>query len=306
MFKKTLLLSLTLAGAVMIPGAVRAETCPAASTGSVAMTSEPVAAPCPIGDEVSVRRARAQELAEGQHYREALVELQAAYALRQEPLLLLEQGRMFSRLGQIPEALDAYSRYLAAELNPPAEARREATSEIARLSVWLTPSAAQRPLPPGLRAVPGIGSSAGPSAGPTLPLQPVRTERRANGGLIGAGIAILSAGYTPALLFASIGTGLFSGSGSKSTLRSAVGWSLAVPVAGPFLSALLSLGDTRTFGASWIMPWVLLDGAAQVAGLAMIIGGARSKREVPVLGLQLKVTPYSQPGGGGVAVLGRF
>ncbi|MFO0578623.1 MAG: hypothetical protein U1A78_31865 [Polyangia bacterium] len=303
MFNKTLLLSLTLAGAVMTSAAVRAETCAGASAGSVAgpVAADPSAAPCPTADEVSVRRARAQELAEGQHYREALVELQAAYALRQEPLLLLEQGRMSSRLGQIPEALDAYSRYLAAELNPPAEARREATSEIARLSVWLTPSATQRPLPPGLRA--------GPSAVPTQPLQPlqpVRYERRANGGLIGGGIAILSAGYTPALLFASIGTGLFSGSGSKSTLRSAVGWSLAVPVAGPFLSALLSLGDTRTFGASWIVPWVLLDGAAQVAGLAMIIGGARSKREVPVLGLKVNVVPYSQPGGGGVAVLGRF
>lgn len=302
MLNKTLLLSLTLAGSVMTSAAVRAETCSAASAGAApgtgAVAGEPAAAPCPIADEVSVRRARAQELAEGQHYREALVELQAAYALRQEPLLLLEQGRMFSRLGQVPDALDAYSRYLAAEPNPPAEARREATTEIARLSAWLTPSAVQRPLPPGLRAV--------PSAGPTLPLQPVRYERRASGGLIGGGIAILSAGYTPALLFASMGTGLFSGSGSKSTLRTAVGWSLAVPVAGPFLSALLSLGDTRTFGASWIVPWVLLDGAAQVAGLAMIIGGARSKREVPVLGLNLKVMPYSQPGGGGVAVLGRF
>lgn len=295
MFNKSLLLSLTLAGSVMTSSAARAETCAGSAPGAVAVGAEAAAAPCPA-DEASVRRARAQALAEGQHYREALVELQAAYAIRQEPILLLEQGRMFSRLGQIPEALDAYSRYLAAEINPPAEARREASTEISRLSVWLTPSAVQRPLPPGLQL----------SAAPAQPLAPVRYERRANGGLIAGGIAILSAGYTPALLFASMGTGLFSGSGSKSTLRSAVGWSLAVPVAGPFLSALLSFGDTRTFGASWVMPWVFLDGAAQVAGLAMIIAGARSKREVPVLGQQLKVVPYSQPGGGGVAVLGRF
>jgi hypothetical protein len=252
-----------------------------------------------------MHQARARALFAAQQYREALAELQTAYALRQEAGLLLEQGRVFTKLGQIADALDAYSRYLAAEPNAPADARTEATSEIARLSAWLVPPSqlgtAPRPLLPSLR----LPTTAVDTSG--FQLMPVRYEQRRYTGTIAGGIVLLSLGYLPALICAPIWGSLspFS-SRSSSSLQSAVGWSLMLPVAGPFLSAMLSAGDTRNFGPQWSLPWALVDGMVQVSGLVMIIAGARNKRQVPVILDNVKVLPYSQPGGGGVAVVGKF
>lgn len=308
MSAKTLLLSISLAGASLsLPvlaghGAAIAQTCPPA--GALSAPDGSVEA-CPSLDPVTVHQARAKVLFAAQQYREALAELQAAYALRQEASLLFEEGRVFTKLGQIADALDAYSRYLAAEPNAPADARQEATSEIARLSAWLVPPSqpgiAPRPLLPSLRLPsPGLDTSG-------IQMLPVRYEQRRYTGTIAGGIVMLSVGYLPALVCAPIwgSIGTFS-SRSSGSLQSAVGWSLMLPVAGPFLSAMLSAGDTRNFGAAWALPWALVDGMMQVSGLVMIIAGARNKRQVPVILDNVKVLPYSQPGGGGVAVVGRF
>lgn len=308
MSAKTLLLSISLAGASLsLPvlaghGDAIAQSCPPAG-GVIAADGSIVA--CPSVDPVAMHQARAKALFAAQQYREALAELQAAYALRQEAGLLLEQGRVFTKLGQIADALDAYSRYLAAEPNAPADARTEATSEISRLSAWLVPptqtATAPRPLLPNLRLPsPGLDTSG-------YQMLPVRYEQRRYTGTIAGGIVMLSLGYLPALvcapLYGSLG---ISSSRSSGSLQSAVGWSLMLPVAGPFLSALLSAGDTRKFGPEWALPWALVDGMMQVSGLVMIIAGARNKRQVPVILDNVKVLPYSQPGGGGVAVVGRF
>lgn len=306
MSAKTLLLSISLAGAALsLPivaghGAAIAQTCPPA--GALSAADGSVVA-CPPADPVAVHQANAKALFASQQYREALAELQAAYALRQEAGLLLEQGRVFTKLGQIADALDAYSRYLAAEPNAPADARTEATHEIARLSAWLVPptGAAPRPLLPSLRLPsPGLDTSG-------FQMMPVRYEQRRYTGTIAGGIVLLSVGYLPALICGPIwgSMGPYSYR-SSSSLQSAVGWSLMLPVAGPFLSALLSAGDTRNFGPAWALPWALVDGMMQVSGLVMIIAGARNKRQVPVILENVKVLPYSQPGGGGVAVVGRF
>lgn len=302
--RKTLLLSVTLAGSVLSAGAAWAQPCPVAAALPAAGATGETPAPCPVADEVSLRRARAQELYEAQRYREALVELQAAYAVRQEAQLLFEHGRVFARLGQIAEALDAYSRYLAAEPNAPAEMRREATAEISRLSAWLMPPAAvtgssQRPQLPGLRLPLGAGAAGERVAA-------VRFEQRPYGGLIAGGIALMSVGYTPAIICGPLFGSLVFGSSRSTSLQSAVGWTLAIPVAGPFLSGLLSLGDSRYFGSTWAAAWIFADGVAQVAGLAMVIAGARNKQKVPVFAEHLRVLPYSQPGGGGLAMMGRF
>lgn len=308
MSSKTLLLSISLAAASLtlpvLAGerAAIAQTCPPA--GALTAADGSVVA-CPPADPVAMHQARAKVLFAAQQYREALAELQTAYALRQEAGLLLEQGRVFTKLGQIADALDAYSRYLAAEPNAPADARTEATSEISRLSAWLVPPsqllAAPRPLLPSLRLPsPGLDSSG-------YQMLPVRYEQRRYTGTIAGGIVLLSLGYLPALICAPIwGSLVPHSSRSSSSLQSAVGWSLMLPVAGPFLSAMLSAGDTRRFGPEWSLPWALVDGMMQVSGLVMIIAGARNKRVVPVILDNVKVLPYSQPGGGGVAVVGRF
>ena len=72
-----------------------------------------------------------------------------------------------------------------------------------------------------------------------------------------------------------VGTSLTPSSASRD-LVGAVGGTLLVPIAGPFVSGVLSASY------QWAAPWILIDGAAQIAGLAMLVSGARS---VPDLSL---------------------
>lgn len=129
------------------------------------------------------------------------------------------------------------------------------------------------------------------------------TSRRS--GLIAGGIVLLSVGYTPALIMGSLMT-LIEGS-------TATGSSLLLPVAGPFLSGFCALSrcDGDFLGASglqtWAWTWMLLDGAAQVAGLAMIIAGARGRGGSGQTFLErVHILPYSTQNGGGVTLSGRF
>ncbi|HNO68642.1 MAG TPA: hypothetical protein PKI49_09025, partial [Pseudomonadota bacterium] len=102
------------------------------------------------------------------------------------------------------------------------------------------------------------------------------------------------ASYVPAVVVGSmilIGSNAvsFSSSTTKSLVQGA-GGTLLIPIAGPFLSGGLSLS------LEWAAPWIFIDAAAQIAGLAMLVAGARS---VPVSDdsvsstLQLTPTPRS-------------
>jgi hypothetical protein len=75
---------------------------------------------------------------------------------------------------------------------------------------------------------------------------------------------------------------------------------LAVPVAGPFLGALA----WREPG--WSASWVLLDGTAQVGGLAMMILAATHPRTVPVYGEAFQLVPFGGPGTRGLQAIGHF
>jgi hypothetical protein len=124
-------------------------------------------------------------------------------------------------------------------------------------------------------------------------------------GLIAGGIVLLSVGYTPALIMGGLMSVLDGPSG--------IGTSLFLPVAGPFLSGLCALSrcDNNFLGSSggqvWAWTWMLVDGSAQIAGLAMIIAGARSRSGSGQSFLErVHILPYSTQSGGGVTVSGRF
>jgi hypothetical protein len=128
-------------------------------------------------------------------------------------------------------------------------------------------------------------------------LMPVRFEERRNRGLIGGGIALLGIGYLPALI-----TGAMIGTFETGRSRSdpdgdiaAASWVLLLPVAGPFISGLVYRG------AFWALPWILVDGAAQVSGLALLVVGAMRREKVPVF-----IAPMAVAGGTGLALAGDF
>ncbi|MBL9003979.1 MAG: hypothetical protein JNJ46_07015 [Myxococcales bacterium] len=132
-----------------------------------------------------------------------------------------------------------------------------------------------------------------------------KTPGSRRSGLIAGGIVLLSVGYAPALIMGGLMT-MFEG-------PSTLGSSLFLPVAGPFLSGFCALSrcDGDFLGSSgqqiWAWTWMMLDGAAQVAGLAMIIAGARSRPgNSPSLLERVHILPYSTQQGGGVTVSGRF
>lgn len=124
-------------------------------------------------------------------------------------------------------------------------------------------------------------------------------------GMLAAGITLLSLGYTPALITGGLFT-LFMGPND-------VGSSLLVPVLGPFLSGFIALSghnDLNLSGRgaqSWAWSWMLVDGAVQVTGLALLIAGARARPSgTPSFLERVHILPYSTQNGGGVTVSGRF
>lgn len=132
---------------------------------------------------------------------------------------------------------------------------------------------------------------------------PVKNSRRT--GLLAGGITLLCVGYTPALITGSLST-LFGGPRLQGT-------GLLLPVLGPFLSGFAALADsTRSSNGlygeqkSWAAGWMLLDGAAQVAGFAMILAGARLRVPGEPDRHNLQILPYASPGTAGMTLGGRF
>lgn len=124
-------------------------------------------------------------------------------------------------------------------------------------------------------------------------------------GMLAAGITLLSLGYTPALITGGLFT-LFMGPND-------VGSSLLVPVLGPFLSGMMALSGRNDLELSgrganvWAWTWMLVDGATQVTGLALLIAGARARPgATPSFLERVHILPYSTQNGGGVTVSGKF
>jgi hypothetical protein len=107
-----------------------------------------------------------------------------------------------------------------------------------------------------------------------------RSDRHArNRALIAAGSVLLGSGYAAALTLGALT--LNSSDGCGASILNASSATLMVPVLGPFISSPLS------GSLAWALPVALVDGVAQVAGLALIIHGARSEQRLaltPILG----------------------
>jgi hypothetical protein len=238
------------------------------------------------GDSFSEHYDQAIRLMECDQFNDALKELNAAYAVRQLPKVLFQLGTVERRLGHAREALTYFERYLAADETPEPPVRAEAERAIIQLKQLVTFTS-----PP----VPQTQLTQ-----PELKL-PIHYEVHHDRGLIGGGIGLLAASYAAALItgsiFASISSNNYDG-GNNGSMQAA-GGTLIIPVVGPFISALVYRE------AAWSVPWAMADGVAQVAGLAMIIAGARIKHKVPVLG-NLHIAPYASAGGGGLVAVGRF
>ena len=84
---------------------------------------------------------------------------------------------------------------------------------------------------------------------------------------------------------------------------------LAIPVYGPLYVGGTLLAANSGGWAAIAVPagfWLIVDGLAQVAGLALVIAGAVGREvEVPDQP-SVAVSPMLLPGGGGLAVVGRF
>jgi tetratricopeptide (TPR) repeat protein len=248
-----------------------------------------IAAPARAQDAFSDHYQRGEALAANEQYVEAARELEAAFAIRQPPRLLYELAQVYRKLGNAPRALDYYRRFLIAEPQIGPEARQEMQQEMVRLQ-QLAPPPAPPPQPAGTLQLP-----------PDIRLAPVRIELRSHRGLIAGGSSLLATSYAAALIAGSMFAALASpyDSSTNGNLQAA-GGTLLIPVLGPFIGALVF----RT--PYWSLPWVLVDGAAQVAGLAMIIVGARKKHKVPVFVDNTMVMPFATASGGGLVASGRF
>lgn len=249
-------------------------------------------------DGLQVLLDRGENLFQRERYPEAMQAWEAAYAIRPIPWLLYRLGQVHQRLGQAEAALAYYLRYLdeAAEQDPRTSA--DVRAQVRQLRT------ARAGMPP---AAPAVTQEA-----PAAPLSlsvPAAPRRRT--GLLWGGVALWTAAYLPAAI-----TGIAYGAaydpryntlvlGARvhdSALDGAF-YSLLIPVGGPFLSAILFPLSNRNAGQAmvWSMTWSLLDGAAQIAGLAMTVAGAR--RGAPP---RLSLAPFTHPGGSGVAMSGSF
>lgn len=252
--------------------------------------------PARADDDFQTHYAEAQTLTAAEDYAGALKELEAAYRLKQPPRLLYEMARAHQKLGDGKQALELYRKYLVAEPSPDPIVKADVDAELKLLVSFAPP-----PLPPPAPVV------VQPPA-PSERLPPFHYVVQHDRGLIGGGISLLATGYAAAFIsgtiFASSGGANYSGSSSgysdPNGNLAAAGGTLIIPIVGPFIGSLVY----RT--TYWSLPWSLIDGAAQVAGLAMIIAGARVKHRVPVFSDRLRLSPFASATGGGILASGRF
>jgi tetratricopeptide (TPR) repeat protein len=79
---------------------------------STAATAQEGADACTQNPSCAEHSDKGRELYAAKKFDEALAEFQAAYKVEHEPLLLINQGRCYYRLGQPKLALSYYRRYL--------------------------------------------------------------------------------------------------------------------------------------------------------------------------------------------------
>jgi hypothetical protein len=252
-------------------------------------------------DEFQDHVDHATTLAQTEHYKEALAELEAAYGMRQSPRLLYMKAKMQQRLGDAKAALDSYERFLASEPDPDPRVRADAEGEIAKLRRLLGKGP-----PPAPQPVMNEPRS-------EQPPPEVHYEMKPSVGLIVGGSVLFGAAYMGAVVTGSVFLSSSNTNYSCSTNnpyyasnncpggnQQTASGTLLIPVLGPFIAALAYRDPV------WSINWALVDGVAQVGGVAMIAYAATHPKKVPVIGEGFQVVPYAGPTGGGLKAVGRF
>lgn len=233
-------------------------------------------------DTFAEHQRRGAEYLQSQRYTQALVELQAAYALQQRPVLLYYIARCHHNMGQRHMAITYYDRYIVSEPDP-AE-RAVAERHLAALT-------ADSPVEPAVSTE---------AVGDPAPLR--RTERSGpRWGMVAAGATLFTLSYGSALIMGAMGlAGLstFSSKGADVGLAQAGVGTLMVPLAGPLLSGFI----IRT--PEWSVPWTLLNLPSQILGIVLLGAGAQRSRTPTAPSLAF--LPNVTPGSASFTVAGRF
>jgi hypothetical protein len=83
-------------------------------------------------------------------------------------------------------------------------------------------------------------------------------------------------------------------------------WRLAIPVAGPFIEMGSAINDSKSSPLALFAAALLaVDGLVQTAGVAMLVGGAATKKKVWVP-RPFYFAPSAIPGSAAIVAIGRF
>lgn len=220
---------------------------------------------------------------------EALERYRQLFALRPQPSLFCEIAPLYRRLGEAASAFTTYRRCLEGGTGLSAGERRVIEEELRRLHQVM----AELAIP--------VGESERRAG--QIRLVPIRYELRTHRGLLGAGLGVLVPSYAAAFI-----SGIIFGSLGRSS-QSGAGWSLLIPVLGPFISSFVYAGENQSSSGgtlAWGLPWSIVDGGLQVVGATLTILGAVRRRLVALPLQELTLLPTVGPGGGGLTVAARF
>jgi hypothetical protein len=217
----------------------------------------------------------ARALFQAQRYEQALAEFTELYREQQAPELLFEIARCQHALGRAVEAATAYRRYVVAQPDGPHAA--DANRALATLKPWLPPAT----------NTPGLS---------------IKMIRRPHRGLLIAGWSMFAPSYTAALISGLVFGPIFSV--GPNSPNPAAGWTLLIPVAGPFISSIAFPNP------GWAVPWSLADGLLQIAGFAMILAAYTHRETVPKLDItqdtKLSFAPWASRDACGLSAIARF
>jgi hypothetical protein len=247
-----------------------------------------------FADEFQDHLDHATVLAQGERFKEALAELQAAYELRQSPRVLYMIAKAQQRLGDAKAALASYERFLTAYADGDPRYRADAQEQAAQLKHLLGKDVALPASPVGAQ-----GEKEGFD---------VRWEMKPNVGLMAGGGVLFGAAYAAAVVTGGIylepsNASCYTYQGGPpcpSGNPQVAGGTLLIPILGPFIAALAYRDPP------WSVPWALVDGVAQVGGFAMMVYAGQHPKKVPVFAKSVQVLPFGSARGGGLQAVGTF
>jgi hypothetical protein len=248
-----------------------------------------------FADEFQDHLDHATALAQGEHFKEALAELLAAYELRQSPRVLYMIAKAHQRLGDAKAALASYERFLAAFADGDPRYRADAQEQAAQLKHLLGKDVALPASPVGAQQPEREGFE-------------LRWEMKPNVRLMAGGGVLFGAAYAAAVITGGIFLEPSSstcytyqgGPACPSGNLQVAGGTLLIPVLGPFIAALAYRDPV------WSVPWALVDGVAQIGGFAMMVYAGQHPKKVPVFAKSVLVLPYGTGRGGGLSAVGTF